>query len=375
MKILIFTVNIGEGHNSCARNLSNGLESRGHICEIVNTMDVVNPLFNVAIRNVCSLYTGPCKRTYRHIYTSMETKPVPRHDFILSNARHYCKKIGDFIDREQPDAVVFTHIFAGMLLHQLKLKRETPPVIGVLTDFSVFPYWQESRLADKIVSPSEMLLDDFLASGYRREQIVCTGVPIRPVDNRSKAEARREMGLSEDQKVVLVMGGGIGYGKIPRLLKTIDKAESDFHIITVCGTNKRAKRKASALKLKHPSTVYGFTDQVPLLMDAADCILTKPGGLTSTEAIEHYLPIIIFNEIPGHEERNRDYLIAAGAAVTPADGETMDRFMDRFFADPAIGEGIRQVARTTLSHPDSMDRFCDLVEETGKTNTSEKETL
>ena len=111
----------------------------------------------------------------------------------------------------------------------------------------------------------------------------------------------------------------MGYGNIAETVKRIDDLdiEQDFHIYVVCGNNEEAKEEVRALEnsMKHGITVKGFVIIVSTIMDAADCIVTKPGGLTTSESMAKGLPMVIVNPIPGQEQRNAEFLVNQGVAV------------------------------------------------------------
>ncbi len=119
----------------------------------------------------------------------------------------------------------------------------------------------------------------------------------------------------EDKTTVLVMSGSMGFGNLARQIKKMDALSSDFQIICVCGRNTRAKKRIDKLDMSHKIYNYGYVDNVDVLMDAADIIVTKPGGLTVSEALAKRLPMILINPIPGQEERNTEFLLNNGIAM------------------------------------------------------------
>jgi processive 1,2-diacylglycerol beta-glucosyltransferase len=138
----------------------------------------------------------------------------------------------------------------------------------------------------------------------------------------SKEDARRFLGLDENLPAFLIMGGSMGYGNMAENVRKIDSldmagTERDFQLIVVCGNNAEMKAEIDeiAKTARHRMLVTGFVKTIPQMMDAADCIITKPGGLTTSEALAKQLPMIIAGPIPGQEERNAEFLLNNGCAM------------------------------------------------------------
>ena len=134
------------------------------------------------------------------------------------------------------------------------------------------------------------------------------------IRDRDKKEARKELGL-EDKDTVLVMSGSMGFGNVLEEIKELDRLNLDYQIVTICGNNKKLKSQIDKLEMKKTIYNYGYVNNVDIFMDAADCIVTKPGGLTTSEALAKGLPMIMNNPVPGQEDRNVEFLLNAGAAM------------------------------------------------------------
>jgi processive 1,2-diacylglycerol beta-glucosyltransferase len=128
----------------------------------------------------------------------------------------------------------------------------------------------------------------------------------------------------------------MGYGNLTRVLKDLDALAPRFQTVVVCGNNKKAKKRIEKTVWKKPLLTLGFTRNVPLLMDAADCIISKPGGLTTSEALTKRLPMIICNPIPGHEDRNVEFLTEAGTAIAVDKRLSVADAVELFFSDEKL---------------------------------------
>ena len=172
-----------------------------------------------------------------------------------------------------------------------------------MTDFTIHPFWEDADL-DYYVTANELLNHQASKKGIDTSKILPIGIPIHPKFGKKmdKLEARNILGI-EDKPTILIMSGSMGYGNLETIITDMDTMDMDFQIISICGNNKNLKEDRWDDN-KEKVYNYGFTDKVDIIMDAADCIVTKPGGLTTSESLAKGLPMIIINPIPGQEERN-----------------------------------------------------------------------
>lgn len=319
MKVLIFSITAGEGHNSTATAIQQCFERHGDTAEVFDAYRYVSKALYEIVKQGYLLVTKDFKKLYAKTYTLVENHPNNSKNkgmFRIANLQ-ITRKLGKYITKYNPDAIIYTHPFLGVvtdLLYNKGVYRK--PVIGVLTDFTLHPLWEEAHSTDRIVIPCDLLRPELYRRGFTDDRIAPIGIPVREQFSTSipKEEARAALGL-DDKFTVLMMGGSMGYGNIAGLVQELDNVDADFQIISVCGNNAEAKSAVDAMTTKKRVLNYGFTNEVALLMDAADCIITKPGGLTTSEALAKGLPLIICNPIPGHEERNATFLVNNGVAM------------------------------------------------------------
>lgn len=371
MKVLIMSVTAGEGHNSTAKAMRNEFESCGVECEILDTINYVSPAIATFIAEGYLLITEKAKYAYQLGYELAEKRKNILKDYSPMEILNliFTDELRAYFQGDHFDAVVFTHPFAGMMLSTMKKKYNLSiPTVGILTDFTFHPYWENCTRNDYVVIPDRMLLFQGLRKGFTEEQLLPLGIPINPKFSVKvpKAEARQQLGLGfgEEKKMILVMGGSMGYGNIAETVKRIDtlEIERDFHIYVVCGNNKEAKDDVCALEgtLKHGMTVAGFVDYVSLLMDAADCIVTKPGGLTTSESLAKGLPMVIVNPIPGQEQRNTEFLVNKGAAVWASKSCPIEECLYSLLASDERLSGMVQCVNA-LAKPNSSKDVCSFV--------------
>ena len=305
MNFLILSVTAGEGHNSTARAIKAALEAHESDAEILDTLEYVSPELAKVIADGYLMVTERAQGAYRIGYRLAEMRRVnEKLDAMQLATNALSKELVDYIRADRFDAIVFTHPFAGMMCSTMKKRGLiSNRTVGILTDFTFHPFWEDCTANDFVVTPDRLLLPQGRRKGFRDDQILPFGIPINPkFSSRIPArEARAQVGLDPDLRTFLVMGGSMGYGNMDELVKrivTLD-VERDFQVIAVAGRN--AEMQASLEKLAGESPrrilVTGFVDYVSTLMDAADCIITKPGGLTTSESLAKNLPMIIVNPI------------------------------------------------------------------------------
>jgi processive 1,2-diacylglycerol beta-glucosyltransferase len=245
------------------------------------------------------------------------------------------KTLEKYISMYDPDTIVFTHVLAGILLDDIKLRYGLrAKTIGIVTDFRLHPYWEEVTHLDYVVCADKRMTYSVIKKGFDKEKILPFGIPIHPkfTVEIPKAVARAKLGL-DNRLTLLVMGGSMGFGDMVENVKTLDALDIDYQIVVICGNNKNAYEQLSALNTTKKLYVYGFVNNVEMFMSAADLIVTKPGGLTSSEALAKRLPMIIVNPIPGQEERNVEFLLNNGAAIKVSKTFSVDDAVYQLFSN------------------------------------------
>jgi processive 1,2-diacylglycerol beta-glucosyltransferase len=169
-------------------------------------------------------------------------------------------------------------------------------------------------------------------------EVVASGIPIHPAFSRPKdrAECRRRHGLADDRPVVLQLAGGLGVGPVEGLFEGLLRVETPLEIVAVAGRNAdlNTRLEQIAAPPRHRVHVLGFTTEMDELMAAADLVLSKPGGLTTSEALARGAPMAVVNPIPGQESRNGDFLLENGAAVKINNLATLPYKLDQLFREP-----------------------------------------
>jgi processive 1,2-diacylglycerol beta-glucosyltransferase len=182
-----------------------------------------------------------------------------------------------------------------------------------------------------------------------REKISVTGIPVMPQFGTTldRATCARELGIDPRKFTVLMMAGGGGVGALDELAERLLREPRELQLVALAGRNEALLKRLQALAKKNPGRLFpqGFTTTVERIMTAADLVITKPGGLSTSECLALRKPMLLVSPIPGQEERNADYLLEAGAAVKAVDAATLDYKLGRLLAEPAKLAAMSEAAR------------------------------
>lgn len=369
MQVLILTVSAGYGHTATARSIEQRLAERGISAECIDVYQYVNKLISETIDKSTALYAKYTPEVYRLIYQYLDSGSIDERFNLVSFINALCTYRFEKLLRElNPDFIICTHVFAAQLVHELKRKgRCRAELLGICTDYTIHPYWETVSTMDYFVIASEALIYRALKKGIRRETIYPFGIPVHPKFYRAsdKQQARQKLGFSPDSRVVLLMGGGLGYGLVDDEAGKILSVRQQIELAVVCGNNQRQRAEFERMRDKLPFAkihVYGFVDNVHEMMDAADILVSKPGGLTVTEALLKGLPMVAINPIAGHEERNLEFLLNQGACVRAEKTFPVDEAIAMLLSDARRVEDMkRRIA--CLARPDAGKNLTDFVAE------------
>ena len=214
-------------------------------------------------------------------------------------------------------------------------------VTSVVTDFEAHALWLE-KVVDLYCVAADSTGARLVARGVSKDAVVTTGIPV---SDRFRAKpdrkaTRKKLGLRDDLPVLLVLGGGFGMGPVAEIVTALNRLETTVQVAVVCGRNADLLREVATVERRHPTHLLGFVRNMQDWMTASDLILTKPGGLTSSEALALGRPMMILNPIPGQETANSDFLLERGAAAK------INRTEDLPFrlAELLSGEGLSELS-------------------------------
>ncbi|MGD0744450.1 MAG: glycosyltransferase [Verrucomicrobiota bacterium] len=232
-----------------------------------------------------------------------------------------------------------------------------PFVASIVTDFEAHALWMDACV-DLYCVAAEETRARLVARGVPAENAVATGIPIaaRFSSKPDVKAVRRNYGLRDDLPILLVLSGGFGMGPVAEILAELDKVPQPFQTIVVTGRNEQLRRDLAAQNRRHPTHVLGFSTNMHELMAAASLIITKPGGLTSSEALALGKPLFILNPIPGQEAANSDFLLERGAAAKVNRVEDLPFRIKQLLGSKKLAEMAK--AAKSLGRPQSAQAVC-----------------
>ncbi|MGI6031091.1 MAG: MGDG synthase family glycosyltransferase [Eubacteriales bacterium] len=367
MRVLLMSITAGQGHHATAQALEARFHELGHSCTTVDTLEYASPILKEMVDKGYLVSTAYMPKAFGKVYHFADRKTTPAHRMSMTNLTSHIltHELRDFIDDCAPDIIVCTHPFPAVIIDSLKRKDRLDAItVGVLTDFTIHPFWENTQHLDYYVTASELMGIQLRRKHLDDAKMLPFGIPIHPKfsTKMDQREARRALGLAEDKKTLLVMSGSMGFGKIDRSIEKLDELDMDFQGLVVCGNNKEMYRKISAMELHKDFRIFGYVNNVDVMMDAADCIITKPGGITSSEALAKELPMIMVNPIPGQEERNVEFLLNNQLAMYATRTYPVDEAVYTLFGDGFHLENLRRNIRE-LGKKNASQRICDFLVE------------
>lgn len=300
--------------------------------------------------------------TYNYIYDNPRVAQMTtelRQLFSMLNVPMLYKVLQEY----RPQAIVCTQAIPAEFLSAEKENGHVSiPLLVALTDFVANPYWPD-RNVDCYFVPDEDIKKQLLQRHIPPERIEITGIPINSSFSHktSKMLARRRLGLRSDLPTALIMGGSQGLGQIYEAVTGIRAAGSPLQMIIVTGHN-RALYRALKVNFLHDDTmlILNVVKNIATLMDAADLLISKPGGLTSAEAMTKGLPMIVLAPLPGQEERNAAYIIRNAIGERCDDVAVLPRMVRNFFNNPKKLKRFSKHA-LRLSHPFASDNIANCI--------------
>lgn len=317
MKLLILSCNTGEGHNAAGRAVEEAARAAGHEAELMDAMllrssgtsRVVGGLYVWMVKHIPLLF-GFIYRLGLLISNRRFKSPVYWVNSKMAKLYETCIREGGY------DAVVMPHLYpAETVAYMKKHNMISVPTVAVGTDYTCIPFWEETD-CDYYILPHEDLTEEYVKRGVPRDKLLPYGIPVKHAFTvpRDRTAARRRCHLPADAPIFLIMSGSMGFGKLLVFaLALYRNCKNNEHIVIICGNNHKLQRTLSReFRGRDRVHILGYTTHVSLYMDACDVIFTKPGGLTSTEALVKQIPTVHTAPIPGCETKNSEFFVDRG---------------------------------------------------------------
>ena len=336
------------------------LAARGMRGEVVDSYRYAASLFSKVVSDGYIGMVRTIPQVYGFIYDRAE-RATAAGGFRVWASEFTARNLRGLMERLRPSAVVCTHAFpCGVMSAYKRLYDPALPVIGIVTDFVVHPFWIYKNVDAYAVATPEIRAA-MVGRGIEPERIGVDGIPVDPrfgavPDDRGPL--RDALGLPRHATVALVMGGGLGLGPVAATVRALARTAVPLIPVVIVGKNRRLERHVAEQARRHGADVrvLGFVENVFDWMGAADVLVTKPGGLTTSEALAARVPMVLLRPLPGQEERNARYLVSRGAALRARNAGELVRVVDAVLSDERVGRRLRESA-AVLARPDATERI------------------
>lgn len=338
-RIILMYISEVSGHHSATVAIERAIKILQPRTEVlnINAFNYTNPITEKIINKI---YMGVIKhapKIWDYLYDNPNV--VRRLEKIKKVVHKFnSPKLKNLFDDFQPDVVACSQAFPCGMVADYKLNCNVDiPLVAVLTDFVPHSYWIYDKV-DYYVTPSEEVSMRLACKGVDPGKIKSLGIPFDPKFNepQDRKSIAQKLGLDPGAPTILIMGGGQGLGPIHGIIDSLDSLERKVQMIVVTGTNKKlySSVKKKIEKCASRIVLYGYASNVQELMSVSDIIITKPGGITTSEVLAKRIPMIIANPLPGQEANNTAYLTEKGAAIKIDDARQIGAVVDDLFAHP-----------------------------------------
>lgn len=339
MKILLLYAKVGNGHLKAAESLKEALESLGEDIKIdyEDGLEYSSQLTNKLIVKGYASLARSAPKVFGTMYERSNTQDLNTFGEINKTVNKALTiRLKKMLREKAPDIIISTHPFVSHMCAYLKRKKKTnAKIVSIMTDYGIHNMWlEENEYIDRLmVATNEMKQDCIREYNVPESKVLITGIPVskRFSMEYNKEEILAELGLDSGKTTLLFFaGGGQGLGKSEGMFEEMVQAPYDFQLIAITGKNEKQKERFEKIAKKSEKNivVLGYTNKVPELMSVSDFVITKPGGLTSTECLAMKKPMIIINPIPGQEEQNSIYFTNNGTALRTYKNEPLEHVLD-----------------------------------------------
>ncbi len=370
-KILIFYGSYGGGHLSAARNIRDYIENNYTDCEIqlVDCIEYINKILNKVTTKAYTDFSRNARWIWKQIYYGSEKGGLSK----ISNSinRVMAVKLNKLLQEFNPSLIISTHPFSSQMCAILKKKQKINCKLAtVMTDYAPHSQWLVAHeFVDYYFVAHEGMKEELIERGVDSKKIFATGIPLsnRFLLSYDKSKILSEYNLSPNKKTILFFAGGeFGFGKDKtfNMLKSIIDNFPYLQVIAIAGRNIKIKERfdelVSATNSGDSVKILSYTNQVPELMSVADLVITKPGGLTTTESLASGLPLIVIDPLPGQEEENAKFVEKNGAGIWIRENDDIKTILLNVFNDTYKLQNMKIRARL-IAKKNSTKDICETL--------------
>ena len=370
-KVIIFYAAYGGGHLSAARSIKENIESSypDIQVELIDCMEYANKIVNKVTTKAYSEMAKKAPHTWGRLYWKSQKGPLAHISTVSNKALSI--KLNKLLKEHKPDIIISTHPFATQMCAYLKkLGKLDAKIATVMTDYAPHDQWLVfNQYVDYYFVSHNGMKKELHEKGIANEKIFATGIPLsnKFLLRYNKAQILQNFGLSPDRKTVLFFGGGafgLGKSQVYKVFKSFLERHEKIQIVAISGKNSKMKENFENLVEEFHKEdnvkILEYTDKVPELMSISDLVVTKPGGLTTTESLASGLPIVVINPIPGQEEENATYLEENKVAIWIKKDDDIEKNLNDLFSSPDKMQEMKIRARL-LAKKNSTKDICKIL--------------
>ena len=371
MKVLIFYASYGGGHLNAAKSIDECIKNnyKNIDTELIDCMKYVNKTVEKITTGAYRQMAKKAPWVWGTIYSNSQKGPLA-HLSSRSN-KVMAIKLLKLLREKQPDIIISTHPFSSQMCSYLKRKGKiTAKIATVMTDFAPHDQWLVGHdFTDYFFVANDKMKDYLICKEISENKIYVSGIPIsnRFLKNYDKNKILKEYNFDENKKTILFFGGGefgLGKTKTLEIFENFVTSNENIQIIAISGRNEKMKEGFEEIVEKNNAKsfvhILGFTDKVPELMAISDLVVTKPGGLTTSESLASHLPMVIINPIPGQEEENAEFLEDKGIAIWIRKSTNSKKLIIELLSNQ---DKLNKMKENTniLAKPNSTKTICDTI--------------
>lgn len=367
-KVLIFYGSYGGGHLSAAKSIRGYLEKNYPDLEIqmVDCIEYINKYINKVTTGAYKELAKKAPWAWKQLYKDSKDGALAK--ISTTSNKVMALKLNLYIQEFAPDLIISTHPFSTQMCGYLKKKEKINCKLAtILTDFEIHEQWLEfAEYQDFFFVSNEQMKLDMINKNIEENKIFVTGIPVsdRFLKEYNREEVCKMFDLNPNNDVVLFFAGGefgLGRNTTVIMLKALIRLFSKLQVVAISGRNQKMNEKfhklVEATESQNRIKIVEFTDKVPELMSISKFVITKPGGLTITEALTSHLPILIINPIPGQEEENANFIEKNGAGIWIKKNDNIARHLKSLYRNPELLINMKKSSED-LAKPNSTENIC-----------------
>lgn len=310
MKVLVLSCSTGGGHNACGHYIENEFKENNIECDFVDYFNILGPKAKEYSEKIYLDTTKGNGKVFKVAYKLGEaysktriTSPVYGFNKLMKN------KVYSFIKENNYDLIITPHLFPAMAITALKEEGKDIKLINVATDYHAIPFLEETK-PDYFVIPHISLQEEFLKKGFKQEILLPYGICVSSLF----CKVKNNLSLPQDKNIILITSGSMGFGKMEDIVKAILNNIPNTYVVALCGSNKKLYLELKEINSEN-LLVKGFVTNINEYISSSTIVLTKPGGLTSTEVGVIRKPMIHLMPIPGVENYNANFFEKNGLSL------------------------------------------------------------